>query len=190
MFPPSQILVSSDDSVAAEIANRFATRFDFRDHCVEQNPRQTWQDSFQRIISQIETEYTLIAFVTTPFVTANLYQRVIDLLLNSKDHFDSALGVQSIRAKLFDARQLPTNFSSGQGYKGSQDIEPIYVWRRGVSFLRTEVARQRGLDLGHRPLFYELDWVASIDIDTVNDWDVAVSLCNAHTVHQLLGIQI
>lgn len=176
VFDPADIVVSSDNQDVLEHIRSEGVRLhrralDYRAH------EYSWQDTFRHVLETLDAGLLLIAFVTTPFVTARAYRDAFELYRRLPEGLDSLLAVSEVRAKLLDAAGQPLNFGLGADYRGSPELAPIYAWRRGLSIIEASLGREQGLDLGRNPYLYKLDWLQSIDIDWDKDWECARNLC-------------
>lgn len=187
LFHSENIVVSSEDPGVFKLVRSSGVRFHLRSIDYSSGIF-TWQDSFREIVETINDDHILIAFATTPFVNQHVCKELIDTYFSLLHSHDCLIGVKRIQSKLFTSSGAPFNFGRGSDYKGSQDIPPLFAWPRGISLIRTSVAKAMGLDLGTSPFMYELNQIQSIDIDCQADWELALAVCDTEEGVRSLGL--
>jgi CMP-N-acetylneuraminic acid synthetase len=188
LFPPDRIIVASDDRKIRELLKDkdvgctvFPSGYSGRaDDLLE---------FYSVMLKSIKNDYIMSCYLTTPFLNQNVIVKMLKVYVSSAASVDSIVAVGRVQAKLFDAGARPVNFGLGVDYRGSDGVPPLFSWIRGLSILRTDVARKTGMDVGERPYLYEVDRIQAVDIDTQEDWDLASRIAHGVDGCQLLGLE-
>ena len=132
--------------------------------------------------SIINSEHIMWTHVTSPFITSNLYNKLIDKYFSSiDDGFDSLLSVTPIQNFLWD-NNAPTNYNRDiEKWPRTQTLKKLYEVNSGC-FISTNYNYINLNDrIGNFPYLFELDKIQSIDVDWPDDFDLVKTLieCNA-----------
>ena len=132
-------------------------------------------DYYQHIAENCSADVILSATVTTPLFTPESYQRGIDTFFSPKSSgHDSVTSCCAIKEFLYKDNK-PLNYDPARQVR-SQDLPNIVAINYGYSIiLREDMIRLKNI-VGHKPLMIETSRVESIDIDTAEDFQIALSL--------------
>jgi CMP-N-acetylneuraminic acid synthetase len=187
LFPQSDILVVSEEPSISALVEKYGVKF-YRLDGALYNASYSLRDFFSAVIPTLHTDHLVVAYVTTPYLNQSVIRELISGYESTTDRHDSVVAVSRIQTKLFDGDGSRRNFGFGTDYRGSQEVEPVFSWIRGVSVLSTAIARMTGMDIGHRPSLYEVGRIQAIDIDNQSDWDIAACVAGSPTGRRMLGL--
>ncbi|HLS30815.1 MAG TPA: acylneuraminate cytidylyltransferase family protein [Flavobacteriaceae bacterium] len=174
-IPDIPILISTNDPKTISVAESYANpRIE-----IIKRPEKLSQSNtdLQNLINYIPTitnaEHIVWTHVTSPFITAKVYQKAVE---QYKKHlgkgYDSLMSVTKIQEFLWDKKQNTTiNFDRSQlKWPRTQDLNPLYAVNSGI-FINS---RQNYLDqedrIGQKPYLLEINALESMDIDWIEDF--------------------
>ena len=162
-----EILVTSDCPIAKSIAKKWGVSYVDREeyYASDECPGSK---NLEYIAGQTNTEYVLFAPVTAPFVTSKTYSKVISKFKSNLDKHDSVVTVHYPK-QFFWMDGKPLNYDPYDCPK-SQDLSSVFSLTFGACLLPREKMIEKRYVVGDNPLWYELDDVESIDIDTEFDY--------------------
>lgn len=118
--------------------------------------------------------HILWTHVTSPFLHAAIYDQIIARYFSALEQgYDSLMTTTLLRGFLWDERG-PVNYErSREKWPRTQTIAPLHEVN-SAAFL-SQAANYRALDdrIGARPLLYQVDKIASFDIDWPDDFALA-----------------
>jgi CMP-N-acetylneuraminic acid synthetase len=109
---------------------------------------------------------------TSPFITAAIYDAMIQAYREPGDH-DSLMAVQRVQG-FYWQNSAPMNYS-GDKWPRTQTIDPMYKVTSGGFIASADIYRA-GDRIGKRPKRFEVGTVAAMDIDTLEDFELAEHL--------------
>lgn len=122
------------------------------------------------------TGIMLIAFTPTPFIGVDDYVDSINLFLDARKNntFDSLISVKKIKDYMFFENK-PVNFKPHKTCK-SQDLPNYNAMTFGITIVNTEYVRENHSIWTDKPIFYEVDELKAMDIDTNMDFFICEEL--------------
>ena len=108
---------------------------------------------------------------TAPFLSKETIDRAVFNLIISEDH-DSAMAVIKDNCYLWDISGSPKNYDP-LNIPNSSDLDPTIVETMGLYVIKKDCLFERKCRIGNKPLFYEIPLIESIDIDTIEDFNLA-----------------
>ncbi len=124
---------------------------------------------YEAFINAVDADYYLLDHVTAPFVKATTIKAMIDAVKTGQ--YDSAFAAYKIQKFLWRGG-VPFNFDIADVPR-TQDLEPIYVDQCGPYLFSKELFRKHHRRVGFVPFIQELEWRESIDIDTIDEFNLA-----------------
>lgn len=180
------VWVSTDDPMIREVAAQYGAKTPFERPLTIADDYTVLRDVMIHAIdyakaTDIELDYACMIFATAPFISADDIDRGKSMLVTAKA--DQALSVSEFCSAPQRAQYIDDCGHLRYGYPEfcnvrSQDLKTMYhdaaqfVWGKACSFY-TPVT-----DLNIAPVIIDAEKV--VDIDTVEDWNYAEYLFNAH----------
>jgi CMP-N-acetylneuraminic acid synthetase len=164
------ILVTSDCDEMLELAKKYDVIVHKRDKYYASNECPT-SEYFKYIAGICDTEHIIYSPVTSPFITSNDYDNIINIYksFNLNKKYDSITTCEKLHEFIY-LNNNPLNFKSNNIPK-SQDIEGILKLTFGCSILPKKIMIENKYILGNKPYFYDLnDNIKNLDIDTSSDF--------------------
>lgn len=168
----NRIIVNSDNDLIEKLCKSENVHFQRRPEDLS-SENVPWSDVFRSMINNIYEEIIFLCFVTTPFITCNLYKQMIKIFYDNIDSIDSLIAVSKIQTHLINSSGKPLNFSFGDGHKNSQELDPIYEMLAGAYMIKKSVALESNYHIGRSPYIYEVPKINAIDINDEFDWELA-----------------
>lgn len=140
----------------------------------------------QRFLDEYVTdddEPIMVIHVTSPFVRVESINEALELWQSGK--YDSICSVNVIRnfclRKSYhdgkEVKYVPLNFDF-RHVPRTQDLEPIYEINHAFFMFSKRTMKRYDNRIGASPYFYELKYPENIDIDTKEDFDLALHVLN------------
>ena len=169
----SQIVVNSNCDQMLNIAKKHNVTTMKRDNYFASNT-VSMSEVFENMAKQIESEYIMYANCTNPLVKTQTYQNAIREFFNNDKGYDSLASCHDIKEFLYlNGKAL--NYDP-QNQPRSQDLPNIVALNFAISILSKKNMIKYKNIIGQNPLFYKLDEVESVDIDTPLDFIIAENL--------------
>jgi N-acylneuraminate cytidylyltransferase len=171
------IVVNTDSGQAIEIADRLGVDH-FRRQPYYASSSCINSEHWRNLAETTEADYVMHTLCTSPLIALDTYAKVVEAYQRqiSTGAYDSVNTVRAVKKFLWmDGK--PINYSIGQS-PNSQDLPEIVSLTFGISIISREMMIERGNVVGTRPLFYPLDEVESVDIDTDLEFEFAEYLYN------------
>ena len=114
--------------------------------------------------------------VTSPFVSSNVYDNVINTYFNMLKDYDSLMTVSKLNSFLW-FNNNPINYDRrNEKWPRTQTLNPIYEINSAV-FINSYKTFKKSKDrIGFKPFLFELDKIISHDIDWPEDFILAEAL--------------
>ena len=125
-------------------------------------------------ISSIDSDLFLMTHTTNPLITSKTITNAVNTFLNQNEH-DCLFTVNKIQTRFYDKNAFPINHDPNNLIK-TQDLpiwleenSCLYIFSKG-SFKKTKSR------IGSNPIMYPISKTESIDIDDIEDWDIAEAI--------------
>lgn len=126
------------------------------------------------LVESVETDLIIWAHCTNPLIKSSTYDRAIDLLASSPE-YDSLFSVRVVHGH-FWYRQEPLNFKPLINHTVASELEPIFEQDGGIFIQPRENMIKNHYYYGNNPIFFEIKWPESIDIDYQEDYLMALHI--------------
>lgn len=132
----------------------------------------------------IPDAHILWTHVTSPFVTSQDYEQILNRYLQAlKEGYDSLMTTTLIRNFLWKD-QRPINYDKTiEKWPRTQTLEPIHEINSAVFLSHSLNYRAFNDRIGEKPLLYPLDSIKSFDIDWLEDFMIAECIAKAGLVN-------
>ena len=165
----TQVIVSTDCQIAAEIANKQNVKVQWRNKYYA-GSEITNDQHWLHIAQTTPGDIVFLAQVTSPLLRVRSIQNALNTFLNS-DLYDSLNSV-SAEKKFLWKDMKPINYDINVTPK-SQDLPDIISLNFAITIIQKKVMIERKNVIGYKPSFFELDKVESLDIDDLIDFKIA-----------------
>jgi len=121
--------------------------------------------------------------VTSPFLTANEYDSIIEKYKEEKaNSFDSLMTTSLIHGFLWNEVE-PINYdTTKEKWPRTQTIKPIHEINSAVFLANTEIYKKLNDRIGKKPYLYVLDKIKGFDIDWEDDFKIAEAMVKSKVV--------
>lgn len=165
----NQIVVSTDCRKSANIAIKNGAKVQWRSKYYA-GSKVTNDKHWHHIAKTTPGDVVFLAQVTSPLLRVSSMQSALNLFLNS-NYYDSINSV-SAEKKFLWKNGRPINYDVNITPK-SQDLPDIVSLNFGITIIHKQVMIERKNVVGHKPSFFELDKVESMDVDDLTDFKIA-----------------
>jgi len=161
-----EIIVSSNDDEMLQIAKNEGAIAHRRDekYCTTQC---SGSDMYCAVVEPVKTDLVLYTHCVSPFISSKTYENIINEFRNNLD-IDSIMTGHELKEYLWKDNK-PLNYEYDNA-PPSQNINGYYIPTFGCALVsRNFVLENRNL-IGKSPLFYKVDQLEAVDIDTPFDF--------------------
>lgn len=135
-------------------------------------PIATPQDIIEEFKGKVDADIYIVSHATSPFVSDKHISECINKVLN--DDYDSAFTAKKMQNLLWENNQ-PLNFNASCVPR-TQDLNPIYNEVSAAYVFKKEVFTEYKRRIGIKPYICEVSELESVDIDTLEDFQIANAL--------------
>lgn len=172
-----EIVVNTDSDLAIDIARRYGVGY-LRREPYFASSACTNSEHWRNLAETTDADYVMHTLCTSPLIALDTYHQVLrafEAEVLSGKH-DSINTVHKVKEFLWMDGQ-PINYAIGQS-PNSQNLPDVVALTFGISIISRQTMIERANVVGNRPLFYPLDEVEAVDIDTDLDFEFAEFLWN------------
>lgn len=172
------ILVSSNCDKLLEVAKDMGVNIHKRDekYCTNDNPGHF----FCNLASAINTDILMHVPVTTPLISTNEYNKIINQWNNLTPKYDSLNATTKIKEFIWHNNK-PVNYDH-KNPVSSQDLPNFSYLNFGCNIITKQLVFKLNNIVGENPFLYNIDAISAIDIDENADFITAELLYNNHIV--------
>lgn len=117
----------------------------------------------------VEADIYLLTHATAPFISKDSFEKGIEAVKSG--NYDSALTVEKLQEFLWkDGKPFNYNPSS---IPRTQDLEPYYTETCGMYIYTSDLIKNEGRRIGHRPFLVEVSKIEACDINNPDDFLLA-----------------
>lgn len=177
------VIVSSNDDKVEEIVNEFKTngkvRYDHRPDSLALSSTST-DELMSYVPSIIDCGDVLWTHVTSPFIDANEYERIIQIYKGVVERgYDSLMTVKKVQSFMWDDKG-PINYKrTDEKWPRTQTLNPIYEVNSGAFICSANVYQSFFDRVGEKVFLCEQDSICSLDIDWPDDFHMAERMWSA-----------
>ena len=170
-----EIIVSSDSDELLNMAIKEGVKVDKRPDSLADESRPL-SEFFDYIINKIKSEHLLWACCTSPLFTRENFLDCISIW-NKIDvaKYDSLITVYKWKHYMLD-KEGPMNYKLGKNHQNSQDLPTYDLFTNGCLIASKDDVKKWSYNYGPNAFRYEVSQSASVDIDTLEDYHIAISL--------------
>lgn len=167
------IIVSTDSPEAIQIAKKHNVKIHIREPYYASS-ECTNSEFFENLANSIESDYLMYTPCTAPLIKVKTYYDLINRFMNGLDIHDSISTVTLVKHHLW-LDNKPLNYDPHNS-PNSQDLPDIMCLTYGINIISREDMITHKNIVGNNPMFYLVDDVEGIDIDTPLDFEFAEHL--------------
>lgn len=134
-------------------------------------------DVLLNTLDQVAADTVLQTHSTNPFLKPDTVSAALRRFSASGREFDSVFSVTRLQARLWDAQSRPVNHDPSVLLR-TQDLAPLFIENSCFFIFTPELLRERGTRIGARPLMFEMAPLEAVDIDTEEDFSLAVAIAD------------
>lgn len=125
-------------------------------------------------VDLIPSGHILWTHVTSPFVTSELYEKIIKQYFEKlNEGYDSLMTTTEIRGFLWDDEQ-PINYDRTlEKWPRTQTLAPVNEVNSAAFIAPCSVYETKGDRIGSKPYLYALDKITALDVDWPEDFTLA-----------------
>ncbi len=132
-------------------------------------------DVLLNTLEQVDADTVLQTHSTNPFLKADSVSAALQRFAAPDREFDSVFSVTRLQARLWDAESRPVNHDPSVLLR-TQDLAPLFIENSCFFIFTPDLLRERGTRIGTRPLMIEMSPLEAVDIDTEEDFALAVAI--------------
>ena len=117
----------------------------------------------------------VMTHATNPLLTAQTISNMIQTFLEQNAEYDSLMSVSTFYGRLFDKNKKPLNHELGKLIR-TQDLDPVFLENSCFYAFTKKAFEKNNSRIGNSPFYFVLSKLESIDIDDLDDWEIAEAL--------------
>lgn len=138
-------------------------------------------------LSQTEGTHFLQTHSTNPLLTAKTVDLAVERYFKNLDRYDSLFSVNRLQTRLYREDGSPINHDPGE-LRRTQDLPPVYEENSNIYIFSRSSFKEAGKKrIGVRPYMFEMDGIEAVDIDVMNDFELARALYRLRQEGRLTG---
>jgi CMP-N-acetylneuraminic acid synthetase len=131
-------------------------------------------------VKTASTKEFFMTHVTNPFLSKKTIEAAIaEYFMQKENGYDSLFSVSSIQGRLFSGQGLPLNHDPSNLIR-TQDLEAIFLENSCLYLFDKATFTKNHARIGAKPFLFPIPAIDSIDIDTMEEWDLAHQLALGH----------
>ena len=126
-------------------------------------------------IDSVRSDLYLMTHTTNPLLSAATIKMALNKLReNKKNSYDSLFSVNRFQSRFYFSDGRPVNHDANNLIP-TQHLEPCFEENSNFYFFTPSSFDMRNTRIGNKPLLFETPRLESVDIDTEEDWQLAVA---------------
>lgn len=179
---PDLIFVSSDSEIVYEVSKKMGVKFIERSHYLCNGHDATFSEVICGVVEKINTPHFAWVTVVVPLMSPAEYQdgfKKYNQFVVRDKKFDSLVSVNLLKEYIWDDHG-PINYQANRFHTISQELPNIYRVTNGLYMRSCADTLREGYFLGPNPYRHVVGKIAGIDIDEIEDYQMALSLKNLY----------
>ncbi len=173
IFEPNKIFVSSEDLRVKKICEEFKVNYLSRDMNLTGNS-VLQADLIGDILNKIPNDDEDIMWVQVTQPLFNEFKVMIDTWNDKKNQeYDGIVAVKTVRHHMVSEGGIPINFNFGCWHKVSQKLPKVYEILWSAFIQKRSSINITKYHIGMNPYYMAFDHVKTVDIDTMEDFELA-----------------
>lgn len=132
------------------------------------------REIYERFIAEVDADIYILAHTTSPFIRRESIGNALGKVLN--EGYDSAFSAEKKQTFCW-YQGKPVNYDL-EDVPRTQDLEPVWVETSAFFIFRKEIFVEHGRRIGFHPYIQEVSGMETVDIDTGEDYDLAVRMAD------------
>lgn len=127
-------------------------------------------------VRNVDADIYLMTHVTNPLLSTGTIRRALDAFIETraKGRADSLFTVNKVQTRFYREDGSPVNHDP-DNLIPTQELEPWYEENSNLYIFTRDSFAKTKARIGVNPMMFETSKLESIDIDTPEDWDLAVA---------------
>tara|TARA_Y100000816_G_scaffold269835_1_gene233093 strand:- start:1115 stop:1810 length:696 start_codon:yes stop_codon:yes gene_type:complete len=175
---PQQIYVSTNSDKLKSIAKKYDVMIHDREDYFCDGHKATFSDVIFHIVKDVPFKHiawiTVVAPLMSPTDYQNAFKTYMKQIVELKNN-DSLVSVNLLKEYLWD-KGGALNYEANKHHTVSQDLPNIYRVSNGLYLRDKNSILKDKYFLGESPFMFEVSKIAGIDIDVIEDYEIAREL--------------
>jgi len=177
-----EIIVNSDSDEMLEVGKNFGAVCQKREEYFASS-KATNSEFHGHIAKTTETDFIFLAPACSPFISSSAHDEAILKFRNSVN--DSLTSTHEVKGHLWlDGKPINYDLSN---VPNSQDLPDIQMLNYGISIIEKKTMEINKALIGNNPGFTQLDTIQSIDINTLEEFEIAELLFQNNLIPNLIS---
>lgn len=135
------------------------------------------KEIYERFINEVDADIYILAHTTSPFITKESIENALGKVMSGE--YDSAFSAEKKQTFCW-YKGKPINYDL-EDVPRTQDMEPVWVETSAFFIFKKEIFVEHGRRIGYNPYIQEVSGIETVDIDTKEDYDFAVSMAEVRS---------
>jgi len=130
---------------------------------------------YREISQKLSTEYLLWIYCTSPFLSDEILNKFVKNFKSNIKKYDTAITCLNEKEYFF-FKNKSFNFNSKELAVERVKLDPLTKITNGACIVKNETLQKTGNIMGGKILFFQIDWLSSLEIKESKDIDMYKSL--------------
>lgn len=139
--------------------------------------KETLGNFYKNISKKFNKNYLLILTPTSPFLSPQIIQKALNRFDKVKKKYDSLYTVQN-KNEYFFYKKKSINFDFKKGIISRANIGNLTQLSNGMFLINSKTCHEKKSIIGNNPYFFEIDWMSSLEINSLKDIKIYNFLIN------------
>ena len=143
------------------------------------NKNESLSEFHFKISKSFKDNYLLFLNPTSPFLSTKIIEQVINIYDKVKNNYDSICTVQK-KKDYFFYKKKSVNFNFSKQSTSRSSISPLLQLSNGMYLIKSKSCNRKKNIIGYKPYFFEIDWMSSLEINSLKDIKIYNFLINQY----------
>lgn len=135
------------------------------------------KEIYERFIGEVDADIYILAHTTSPFIRRESIEDALEKVMGGE--YDSAFSAEKKQTFCW-YKGKPINYDL-EDVPRTQDMEPVWVETSAFFIFKKEIFVEHGRRIGFHPYIQEVTGMETVDIDTKEDYELAVRMAEGRT---------
>ena len=166
-----RIIFGSDCPIMLDVANNAGAEAVKRPVFYCDEVQASANDMIANMMQLVKTDIIVWAHCTNPLISANTYDKAIEVFCNIESEYDSLLSVVEFKEHLWDENKRPLNYNPYEKrHVPSKELPSYWLQDGGIFIQPYEQMRKNSYFFGKRPYLFEIPAEEFLDINYYRDY--------------------
>ena len=172
------IFVSTESDLLKDIAMKNNVKVHNRDYYLADGHKASFSEVITGIVKDIPFKHIAWVTAVVPLMSPSEYKKAFEIYYTniiSKQVNDSLFSVNLLKEYFWNDKE-PINYQASKNHTISQELENIFRVTNGLYMCAKELILKNKYFIGDNPYKFNVSKISGIDIDELEDYEIAKAL--------------